>query len=33
MAKEDSFRISHKSIPNIRNDKSNELRMQKRTLL
>jgi hypothetical protein len=33
IAKEDSFRISHKSIPNIRNDKTSELRLQKRTLL
>jgi regulator of replication initiation timing len=33
LAKEDSFRISHKSIPNIRPDKSNELRLQKRGLL
>lgn len=33
ITKEDSFRISHKSITNIRTDKANELRLQKRTLL
>lgn len=33
IVKEDSFRISHKSIPNIRNDKTSELRLQKRSLL
>lgn len=32
MAKEDSFRISHKSITNIRNDKCTEQRLQKRSL-